>query len=216
MKVLIVVALSLVAVANCRPDVSHLIPTGSYLPVAPPSGNYLPSDSPYGSDKDEKHVYFYGSDEDHYVRFKVNVVPASHKNTKIIFVKAPGFGIVPEVVAPPSQAEDKTLVYVLVKKPQDGSISIPTGLGVKQEKPQVFFIKYNSKQDAASQVSAGAQGQQVGHSVPDLGSESAFVGTLGNGAQANGHSGGGYPSGGPSNGQTEVNILPDDNHSGPY
>ncbi|XP_031355170.1 uncharacterized protein LOC116179513 [Photinus pyralis] len=201
MKVQIVVALSLIAAVKCWPDVSHL-PTGSYLPPGssfggypPPSGSYLPVDS---AGKDEMHVFFYGSaGEDLQAKLKVNVVPASHKNTKIIFVKAPGYKVVPEVVAPPSQAEDKTLVYVLVKKPQDGSITIPTGLGVKQAKPEVFFIKYNNKQDAAPQVSAGAQGQQVGSGVPDVGSEDAFVGILGNGG-ANGHAG--YPSHGPSGG----------------
>ncbi|XP_031355168.1 uncharacterized protein LOC116179512 [Photinus pyralis] len=199
MKVQILVTLSLIAAVKCRPDVSHF-PTGSYLPPGsssgsylPPSGSYLPADS----GKDETHVFFYGSEEDLQARFKVNVVPASHKNTKIIFVKTPGYTVVPEVVAPPSQAEDKTLVYVLVKKPQDGSITIPTGLGVKQGKPEVFFIKYNSKQDAAPQVSAGAQGQQVGNGVPEVGSEDAFVGILGNGG-ANGHAG--YPSHGPNGG----------------
>ncbi|XP_031352038.1 uncharacterized protein LOC116177259 isoform X2 [Photinus pyralis] len=192
MKGLIVVTLSLVAVAKCRPDVSLAIPSGAYLPIGQSHADYSSSfpSGVYGApiSEDQRHVYFYAGGEDLYSRLKINIVPTSHKNTKIIFVKAPSHQVVPEVIAPPSLTEDKTLVYVLVKKPQDGSITIPSGVGIKQTKPEVFFIKYNSKHDAASQVTAGAHGQQVGSSVPDVGSEGAFVNTL-RGADAGGYGG---------------------------
>ncbi|KAK5644740.1 hypothetical protein RI129_006040 [Pyrocoelia pectoralis] len=191
------ITLSLVAVAKCRPDVSHLVPSGSYLPSGPGSVDFTSnlgsgsfSNAGNGGNLggfnqlgDQKHVYFFaGSDDDQYSRFRINVAPSSQRNTKIIFVKAPVHkGVIPEVVAPPSLSEDKTLVYVLVKKPQDGSITIPAGVGVKQAKPQVFFVKYNNKHDAAHQVNAGVQGQAVGTYVADVGSEVAFVNTLGAG-----------------------------------
>ncbi|KAK4875629.1 hypothetical protein RN001_012051 [Aquatica leii] len=189
--------LALAVIANARPDVSHL-----------PSGSYLPSyqggvDSDDGSQmsEDQKHVFFYASPNDEtYTHLRINVVPKSHKNTKVIFVKAPHHGgVIPEVVAPPSLAEDKTLVYVLVKKPKDTqSINIPSGLGVKQLKPEVFFIKYNNKHEAESQIHSGIQGNQVGVNVPDLQNEYAFVNALGNGHE-NGQTGGGlYESNGVS------------------
>uniref|UniRef100_A0A1Y1NCZ2 DUF243 domain-containing protein n=1 Tax=Photinus pyralis TaxID=7054 RepID=A0A1Y1NCZ2_PHOPY len=190
MKVVIVIALSLVSLVASRPGGSYLppssFPDGSYLP---PSSGYLPA----AQDVEHKHVYFYGSPNgDLYAKLRINVIPASHKNTKIIFVKAPATHIVPEVHAPESNVEDKTLVYVLTKKPKDESITIPTGLNVKQEQPKVFFIKYNNKNDAAPSVSAGVKGEQAGWPVPNIDGEHAFVGTLGNGDSK------GYEYGAPS------------------
>ncbi|KAF5279201.1 hypothetical protein FQR65_LT03448 [Abscondita terminalis] len=196
MKVVLSIV-ALAAIASARPDVSHLS-SGSYLP---PSGSYLPSyDGGLGQGQEEKHVYFYGSAGDgEYTRLRINVIPQSKKNTKIIFVKAPHHaGVIPEIIAPPSLAEDKTLVYVLVKKPVDGqSISVPAGLGVKQLKPEVFFLKYNNKHDAEGHIQNGIHGNHVGQKVPDLQNEHAFISTLGNGhgdGQGYGH-GGGYGSG---------------------
>lgn len=46
------------------------------------------------------------------------------------------------------QSEDKTIVYVLVKKPEDiGPIAQPAA---KQSKPEVFFIKYKTQQEQQS------------------------------------------------------------------
>ncbi|KAK5644787.1 hypothetical protein RI129_006087 [Pyrocoelia pectoralis] len=162
------IALQLVALASCRPDASYLPPSSSYLPTA--------------SDVAHKHVYFYGSsDDDQHVKYKINVLPSSHKSTKIIFVKAPSQKVIPEVFAPHSQVEDKTLVYVLTKNPQDGSITIPTALHVNKIPPKVYFIKYNNKGDAAPSVNAGTQGEPVGSPVSNVDNENAFLGTLNSG-----------------------------------
>ncbi|KAF5279202.1 hypothetical protein FQR65_LT03449 [Abscondita terminalis] len=188
MKLVLTITSAFLAIANARPDVSHL-PSGSYLPVG--SGDYsgtLGLGSGYQQVDEEKSVYFYGSPNDEqYSRFRISVIPNSKKNTKIIFVKAPHHaGVIPEVIAPPSLAEDKTLVYVLVKKPSEGqSISIPAGVGVKHAKPEVFFIKYNNKHEAEAQVNGGVNGQLVGVNVPDLPNEQAFVSTLGNNGHVN-------------------------------
>ncbi|KAK4875630.1 hypothetical protein RN001_012052 [Aquatica leii] len=213
MKVL-AISFVLVAIANARPDVSHL-PSASYLPVGQqPSGyghtgidqfNTIDDSSSNGFHQmeDQKHLYFYAAPDDHYyTHVRINVAPKSQKNTKIIFIKTPHHaGVIPEVVAPPSSAEDKTLVYVLVKKPlADQAISVPAGFGIKQSKPEVFFIKYNNKHEAEAQVNGGIQGQQVGVTVPDLPNEYAFVNAL---ESQNGHGtngGGNYHAGGSSNG----------------
>ncbi|KAF5279199.1 hypothetical protein FQR65_LT03446 [Abscondita terminalis] len=191
MKVLAVTTV-LVAIANARPDVS-LLPSGSYLP-ADHSGYDYPSPTDGNQDDHQKHIYFYAApDEPTYTHLRINVVPKSQKNTKIIFIKAPHHaGVIPEIIAPPSLAEDKTLVYVLTKKaPTDQSITIPTSLGVNNHKPEVFFIKYNNKVEAEAQVNGGIQGQQVGVNVPDLPNEHAFVSTL----DSHGSSGSGYHGG---------------------
>ncbi|KAF5286132.1 hypothetical protein FQA39_LY16415 [Lamprigera yunnana] len=153
--------------------------------------------------QDQKHVYFYAApEEEHGSRLRINIVPNSQRNTKIIFVKAPTYGsVTPEVIAPQSLSEDRTLVYVLVKRPENGGqITIPTGAGVKPSKPEVYFIKYKTQHDAHQQITGGLQGQQVGSHVPDLGNESSFVQTLSSGSSSviGGAHGGGIIGGGGS------------------
>ncbi|KAK4877522.1 hypothetical protein RN001_010028 [Aquatica leii] len=203
--------LSLATVSNARPDVSHL-PSGSYLPTGGQNiafetsfvggsnllgggghlglgGNLNGNFGGYSQVQDQKHVYFYAApDEEQHSRLRINIAPSSQRNTKIIFVKAPSYGgVVPEVIAPPSLSEDKTLVYVLVKKPeQGGQITIPAGAGVKQAKPEVYFIKYKTQQDAQQQIHGGLQGQPVGSNIPDLGNEASFVRSLESGLKSSG------------------------------
>lgn len=74
-------------------------------------------------------------------------VAAPQKHYKIIFIKAP---TAPTPTAPviPLQAqnEEKTLVYVLVKKPEDQpEISIPTAAPTQPTKPEVYFIRYKTQ-----------------------------------------------------------------------
>ncbi|KAK4877520.1 hypothetical protein RN001_010026 [Aquatica leii] len=139
---------------------------------------------------DQKHVYFYAAPEEHSSsRLRIHVVPNAQRNTKIIFVKAPTYGsVTPEVVAPQSLSEDKTLVYVLVKRPEHGGqITIPAGVGVKASKPEVYFIKYKTQQDAQQQIHGGLQGQHVGSNVPDIGNAANFVSTLESGSSSGSH-----------------------------
>ncbi|KAF5279200.1 hypothetical protein FQR65_LT03447 [Abscondita terminalis] len=175
MKVL-AIFVSLVAIASARPGGYHH-PSGGYLPALSCCDNN-------NQQEEETHVYFYGSPQDvTHTRFRINVIPKSKKTKKVIFVKAPHHaGVLPEIVAPPSLVEDKTLVYVLLKKPIDGqSISIPSNLGIKQAKPEVFFIKYHDKLQAEAEVNSGVRGQRVGTNVPELPNEQTFVNSLGNG-----------------------------------
>ncbi|XP_061399152.1 uncharacterized protein LOC133334853 [Musca vetustissima] len=73
------------------------------------------------------------------------------KHYKIVFIKAPSAPVVrPPVVAPPPQNEEKTLIYVLHKKPEaQADIVIPTPAPTKPSKPEVFFIKYKTKKEEA-------------------------------------------------------------------
>lgn len=60
-----------------------------------------------------------------------------------------------------AQNEEKTLVYVLVKKPDDiADITLPTAAPTAPSKPEVYFIRYKAK----SEVSGGgglAAGSQL-------------------------------------------------------
>ncbi|KAF5279197.1 hypothetical protein FQR65_LT03444 [Abscondita terminalis] len=128
----------------------------------------------------QKHIYFFSApNEPEYTPLRIYLQPKSQKNTKIIFIKAPHHGgVIPEIIAPPSLSEDKTLVYVLSKKPESQSITIPAGVDVRQTKPQVFFIKYNNKYDAKSKIEGGLQGHKVGADVPNIENGDHFVNTL--------------------------------------
>lgn len=131
---------------------------------------------------DQRHFYFYSApDDEPAARLRVYVEPTAQRNTKVIFIKAPSYGgVIPEVIAPPSEAVDRTKVYVLVKKPHhDGAVTIPASLGVKQAQPEVFFVKYNNHHEAEAAVNQGLHGAHIGAPLHNLGNEQTFVRSLG-------------------------------------
>ncbi|CAH1099585.1 unnamed protein product [Psylliodes chrysocephalus] len=70
------------------------------------------------------------------------------KTYKIIFIKTPTAPAAsyasPSVIQP--QSQDKTLIYVLVKKPEDqADIQIPEVVPTQPSKPEVYFIRYKSR-----------------------------------------------------------------------
>jgi hypothetical protein len=74
-------------------------------------------------------------------------LPPPQKHYKIVFIKAP---TPPPPTAPtielPPQDEQKTLIYVLVKKPEEQpEINIPTPAPTKPSKPEVYFIRYKTQ-----------------------------------------------------------------------
>lgn len=73
------------------------------------------------------------------------------KHYKIVFIKAPSApALRPPVVPPLPQNEEKTLIYVLHKKPEEEQdIVIPTPAPTKPSKPEVYFIKYKTKKEEA-------------------------------------------------------------------
>uniref|UniRef100_A0A0A1X3F0 DUF243 domain-containing protein n=1 Tax=Zeugodacus cucurbitae TaxID=28588 RepID=A0A0A1X3F0_ZEUCU len=114
-----------------------------------------------------KHVYVHVppkdfEDED-VIETRVRHAPAAkQKHYKIVFIKAPAPpSIRPPVVPPPPQNEEKTLIYVLHKKPEaTKDIVIPTAAPTKPSKPEVYFIKYKTKKEEAPVYGPPPQHQQ--------------------------------------------------------
>ncbi|GJQ70697.1 hypothetical protein Trydic_g631 [Trypoxylus dichotomus] len=105
---------------------------------------------------EQKHVYFYEAPEEPEILppSPIPVEPAK-KNVKIIFIKAPQYAapIQPQIPLQP-QNQEKTIVYVLVKKPEDQQqLVIPTQPPTPPAKPEVYFIKYKNQQEAEEKVS---------------------------------------------------------------
>lgn len=85
----------------------------------------------------------------------------AQKHYKIIFIKAPSPpSISPAQIALAQQNQEKTIVYVLVKKPDEiGDISIPPVPPTQPSKPEVYFIKYKTQStQGQSGVSASVLG----------------------------------------------------------
>lgn len=81
---------------------------------------------------------------------------APRKHYKIIFIKAPSApSITQQIAAAQAQNEEKTLIYVLVKKPEDVNFEAPElPSPLAPSKPEVYFIKYKTQKEAAA-VSSG-------------------------------------------------------------
>lgn len=81
----------------------------------------------------------------------VEVLPAQ-KHYRIIFIKAPTQSVptLPPLPEAPSN-EEKTIVYVLVKKPDDApEISLPTPASTVPSKPEVYFIRYKTEESTTT------------------------------------------------------------------
>ncbi|XP_062554910.1 uncharacterized protein LOC134220007 [Armigeres subalbatus] len=104
-----------------------------------------------------KHVYVHvpPEDKEEYVAPRV-IQPVSHKQKhyKIIFIKAPTPPAPKSVVVPPQpSSEEKTIVYVLHQKPeQQQEVIVQKPEPAKQNKPEVYFIKYKNRKEELKQV----------------------------------------------------------------
>ncbi|XP_044738798.1 eukaryotic translation initiation factor 4G-like [Chrysoperla carnea] len=114
----------------------------------------------------QKHVYLHVPPPEpvEYKPPKPVVVPAPQKHYKIIFIKAPTPPTPTAPVIPViPQNEEKTLVYVLVKKPEEQpEIVIPTAAPTQPAKPEVYFIRYKTQKEGDGATSSGISG---GHGV---------------------------------------------------
>lgn len=103
-------------------------------------------------------------------------VGAPEKNYKIIFIKAPAPKQSQAPIIPPQPPkEEKTLVYVLVKKPEEAvQPIISTPEPTQPSKPEVFFIRYKPVREdgveGEGQASTGP-GFQAGGPTKDIGSQ---------------------------------------------
>ena len=84
-------------------------------------------------------------------------MPPPQKHYKIVFIKAPTPPAPTAPVIPViPQNEEKTLVYVLVKKPEEQpEIVIPTQPPTQPSKPEVYFIKYKTQVSHARPTEVG-------------------------------------------------------------
>ncbi|XP_053685443.1 uncharacterized protein LOC128735013 [Sabethes cyaneus] len=100
----------------------------------------------------QKHIYVHvppPEPEEVRIQRPISVAPAQ-KHYKIIFIKAPSAPAyqAPQIPLQP-QNEEKTLVYVLVKKPDEQQdIIIPTPAPTQPSKPEVYFIKYKTQKES--------------------------------------------------------------------
>jgi len=112
----------------------------------------------------QKHIYVHvppPEPEEHISRPLPQFRPAQ-KHYKIVFIKAP---TPPTPTAAniqlPGQDEQKTLIYVLVKKPDEAEqLNIQQPAPTQPSKPEVYFIKYKTQKQVStlvlSHVSAAA------------------------------------------------------------
>ncbi|XP_055523931.1 uncharacterized protein LOC129717790 [Wyeomyia smithii] len=126
----------------------------------------------------QKHIYVHvppqEQEEVHSPQFVSQGV--ARKHYKIIFIKTPNVQpSAAQIALQQAQQEEKTIVYVLVKKPDEQQeLSIPELAPVPPSKPEVYFIKYK----------ANRGGAQLGSSS----SGSGFASALGSTAVSSGGS----------------------------
>lgn len=103
-----------------------------------------------------KHFYIHAAPEEPEVARPRQPItlPPPQKHYKIIFIKTPSQpAYVPQQIPLPPQNEEKTIVYVLVEKPEEQQdIVIPKAEPKPPSKPEVFFIKYKSKEDSQAVI----------------------------------------------------------------
>uniref|UniRef100_A0A182T6Q0 DM5 domain-containing protein n=1 Tax=Anopheles maculatus TaxID=74869 RepID=A0A182T6Q0_9DIPT len=96
----------------------------------------------------QKHIYVHVPPPEPEHSFQQQIVGQGlrQKHYKIIFIKTPHVQpSAAQLALQQSQNEEKTIVYVLVKKPDAlGDISLPAPPVTKPSKPEVYFIKYKT------------------------------------------------------------------------
>nr|CAI5855086.1 unnamed protein product [Callosobruchus analis] len=127
------------------------------------------------------------------------------KHYKIIFIKAPSYSLpAAQIAALQPQNEEKTLVYVLVKKPDEqADITIPTAAPTQPSKPEVYFIRYKTKSEATGGAAISGGGISGGGIS---GGGISGGGISGGGISGGGISGGGISGGGISGGSIGIST----------
>ncbi|KAK6634835.1 hypothetical protein RUM44_000082 [Polyplax serrata] len=140
-------------------------PGGGYPAPAPQYG--APAQAPVV----HKHVYVHvpPPEAPEYKPRKHYPAPIPRKHYKIVFIKAPTppTPTVPDL-PPVVQDEQKTLIYVLVKRPEEQpEITIPTPAPTKPSKPEVYFIRYRTQKEQGGYPDSGVPVSQFsGASAP--------------------------------------------------
>lgn len=144
--------LALAGIALARPEPP--LPSSYFPSGADSSGGNYPAPV-YGAPQQQpvihKHVYVHvpPPEAPEYKAPKyVAPAPPPQKHYKIVFIKAPTPPTPTAPVIPqlPQPDEEKTLIYVLVKKPEEQpDIVIPTQAPTQPSKPEVYFIRYKTQ-----------------------------------------------------------------------
>lgn len=85
--------------------------------------------------------------DDHWLQ--IQNPKGTQKHYKIIFVKVPEFA--PKYVEQPQVQEEKTLIYVLVKKPEEEGPVRANQVAAPIHKPEVYFVKYKGKEQVQTE-----------------------------------------------------------------
>uniref|UniRef100_A0A6P7GIY5 Protein rtoA-like n=1 Tax=Diabrotica virgifera virgifera TaxID=50390 RepID=A0A6P7GIY5_DIAVI len=109
----------------------------------------------FGPVPEQKHVYVYVAPPEPEAESKQLHIPAAPVNHKIIFIKAPSQSASRTHVVPLGADQEKTLVYVLVKKPEDPEVHLRTPAPTLASKPEVYFIRYKTEKDGTGAPSNG-------------------------------------------------------------
>ncbi|EDS28915.1 conserved hypothetical protein [Culex quinquefasciatus] len=124
------------------------------------------------------------------------------KHYKIIFIKTPNVQpSAAQIALQQAQQEEKTIVYVLVKKPEDqADINIPQLAPLPPSKPEVYFIKYKANKGAtgsaagiANAISGSLGGAGFGGAISSgspLSTGSGFGGAISSGSASSSSSSG--------------------------
>ncbi|XP_065090392.1 pupal cuticle protein 36a-like [Ochlerotatus camptorhynchus] len=115
----------------------------------------------------QKHIYVHVPPQDPEETRAQQIISqgVARKHYKIIFIKTPNVqSSAAQIALQQAQQEEKTIVYVLVKKPDDqGDINIPQLPALPPSKPEVYFIKYKANRGGSS--GAGAIGGGIGGAI---------------------------------------------------
>ena len=117
-----------------------------------PAQTYGPPSSPPLVTKNV-YVHLPPDDEEGVHQPQVIQPQAPRKHYKLIFIKAPEPPRYTAPIIPPTpQDEHKTLVYVLVKRPEEQpQIELPSVAPTEPSKPEVYFIKYKAQENKPAQ-----------------------------------------------------------------
>lgn len=112
-----------------------------------------------------KHFYVHAAPEEPDEETGPRFIPLgqSQKTYKIIFIKAPTYSSKSQVIPVLPQNQEKTIIYVLSKKPEfDQTVSLPGPTPTEPSKPEVFFVKYKT-QEEADRAQKQIQGNYIYH-----------------------------------------------------
>uniref|UniRef100_A0A182MKT5 DUF243 domain-containing protein n=1 Tax=Anopheles culicifacies TaxID=139723 RepID=A0A182MKT5_9DIPT len=141
----------------------------------------------------QKHIYVHVPPPEPEQSFQQQIVAPGlrQKHYKIIFIKTPHVQpSAAQLALQQSQTEEKTIVYVLVKKPEAlGDISLPAPSVSKPSKPEVYFIKYKTNtEEVQAPVGLGVSSSGVAQADAGLGLLSSS-GVASSSTSVSGHSG---------------------------